>query len=294
MARLIRTASGGEKLTRRLQWAAVLAALGAALVSLLAHPVFAQQPEIDAVAKKLAKSLSKAHTTKVVVFDFTGPRRGVTQMGVTLVDQLSAALTSDGHGYVVVSRAEWMQALENQNLESGNPWRFATPGVARWIGAELGVSAVVVGTLADDPAGGFRLTLDSYQVSREKRIGELAVTIRATPELSRLTSGIRTPSMKVPEAGNNGYSIARCASCPTPCMPAEASRQKRSGTVVLSVVITPEGEARDFRILTDPGYGMAKMAIQAVSKWRFVPATGPEGKPSAVHMVEETTFGEHP
>jgi TonB family protein len=53
----------------------------------------------------------------------------------------------------------------------------------------------------------------------------------------------------------------------------EAARQLHvEGTVLLSMVIQPDGTAQDFRVLTSLGHGLDEKAIEAVRKWRFKPS----------------------
>jgi len=51
----------------------------------------------------------------------------------------------------------------------------------------------------------------------------------------------------------------------------EARKAKYSGTVVLSVVVDPEGKARDIRVVKSLGMGLDEKAIEAVQKWKFKP-----------------------
>jgi TonB family protein len=51
----------------------------------------------------------------------------------------------------------------------------------------------------------------------------------------------------------------------------EARKAKYSGTVVLSVVVDPEGKARDIRVVKSLGMGLDEKAIEAVEKWKFKP-----------------------
>ncbi len=52
----------------------------------------------------------------------------------------------------------------------------------------------------------------------------------------------------------------------------EAGRRLHAqGTILLDIVIQPDGTARDFRVLKSLGYGLDEKAVEAVRKWRFKP-----------------------
>lgn len=69
----------------------------------------------------------------------------------------------------------------------------------------------------------------------------------------------------------------------------EARRAKYEGTVVLFVVVDPNGVARDFKVLRPLGLGLDEKAIEAVTQWKFVPGTK-DGQPVAVQATIEVNF----
>lgn len=69
----------------------------------------------------------------------------------------------------------------------------------------------------------------------------------------------------------------------------EARKAKYSGTVLLSVIIDANGIPRDVHIVRPLGLGLDEKAIEAVSKWRFRPATK-GGRPVAVQAQVEVNF----
>jgi TonB family protein len=69
----------------------------------------------------------------------------------------------------------------------------------------------------------------------------------------------------------------------------EARRAKYSGTVILSVDITPDGKASNIRVMTGLGLGLDEKAIEAVSKWRFKPGTK-DGQPITVTAMVGVSF----
>jgi TonB family protein len=95
---------------------------------------------------------------------------------------------------------------------------------------------------------------------------------------------------QVPEANKNGYSYPKCIDCPNPQYTREALARKFQGTMTLILVVTLQGRAKDIEVLKALPYGLTESAIEAVKKWKFKPATGPDGKPAAVRQKIWITF----
>ncbi|HEV3253050.1 MAG TPA: energy transducer TonB [Candidatus Acidoferrales bacterium] len=97
-------------------------------------------------------------------------------------------------------------------------------------------------------------------------------------------------STGLPEGGGNGYSVPKCEYCPSPEFSDAAVKAKVQGVVILHCVVTAEGRASGIVILKHMGVGLDEKAVQAVRRWRFKPATGPDGKPATVGVEIEVTF----
>jgi protein TonB len=88
---------------------------------------------------------------------------------------------------------------------------------------------------------------------------------------------------------------ADCISAPTevynldPTYDDASRRAKISGAVVLSIVITTEGDVKDVKVTKGLSPSLDQRSIDAVSKWKFTPATR-DGKPVAVRISVETSF----
>lgn len=93
-----------------------------------------------------------------------------------------------------------------------------------------------------------------------------------------------------PHAGQNGFGEPTCVYCPTPEFSDEAVKAKYQGTVLVQAVVTADGRATDIHVAKGLGLGLDEKAIDAVRKWRFKPAAGPDGRPTAVICFIEVTF----
>lgn len=67
-------------------------------------------------------------------------------------------------------------------------------------------------------------------------------------------------------------------------------QQRINGSVVLKVRVDPDGVPRNIRVLRSLGHGLDEKAVEAVSSWRFQPATF-EGKPVAKEIAISVDFG---
>jgi TonB family protein len=97
-------------------------------------------------------------------------------------------------------------------------------------------------------------------------------------------------STGLPEGGKNGYSNPNCEYCPPPEFSDAGVKAKYQGFVILRCVVTAEGRASGIVVLKHLGAGLDEEAVKAVRRWRFKPATGPDGKPAAVVAEIEVTF----
>jgi TonB family protein len=90
--------------------------------------------------------------------------------------------------------------------------------------------------------------------------------------------------------GTGGVGYPACVYCPEPQYSEDARKAKYQGTVVLQVVITPEGRATNIQVVKGPGLGLEEKALEAVRNWRFKAASGPNGRPVATLTLLEITF----
>ncbi len=83
-----------------------------------------------------------------------------------------------------------------------------------------------------------------------------------------------------------GVSAPRPLSDPDPEYSEEARKAKYQGTVVLWVIVGPDGKVRDVRVARSLGMGLDEKAIEAVRQWRFEPAKK-DGQPVPVQVSIE-------
>jgi periplasmic protein TonB len=93
-----------------------------------------------------------------------------------------------------------------------------------------------------------------------------------------------------PTAGTGGYGTPSCLYCPNAQFSDEAVKAKYQGTVLVSAVIGADGRVIDAKVVKSLGLGLDENAVAAVRTWRFKPALGPDGKPTAVRQTIEVVF----
>jgi periplasmic protein TonB len=86
-----------------------------------------------------------------------------------------------------------------------------------------------------------------------------------------------------------GVSAPRAIYSPDPDYSEEARKAKWQGTVVLWIIVGPDGRTRDVRVVRSLGLGLDEKAIEAVKQWKFEPARK-DGQPVAVQVNVEVNF----
>jgi periplasmic protein TonB len=86
-----------------------------------------------------------------------------------------------------------------------------------------------------------------------------------------------------------GVSAPKAIYAPDPEYSEEARKVKHMGTVVLWLVVGPDGRPRDIKVLRTLGLGLDEKAIEAVKNWRFEPAYK-DGKPVSCMINVEVNF----
>ena len=246
----------------------------------------AQQAQIAALATKTAEAISKAHEKSVIVADFWSPQNRLTELGQTLADQFSAELV--GLGTLKVQDRGRLQKVVEQNVLS--PLALRDIDIAAWMGHEAGAKVIVVGDIVSQD-GHYKLMIAIFTVQTGKNLGNFDVTMTGSPEWKSLFQLLAQGTAPTPPtAGEDGYTTPQCVYCPNPQYSDAAFRQGLQGMVVLSVIAGSDGKPHDIVVLKKLGLGLDESAVRALQNYRFKPANGPDGKPTAVQMLFEMEF----
>lgn len=90
-------------------------------------------------------------------------------------------------------------------------------------------------------------------------------------------------------AGKQGVTVPQVIFDPEPSFSDEARKSKAEGIVLLLVVVGKDGHTYDIRVGQRLGMGLDERAIEAVSRWRFRPATL-NGQPVATQIAVQVDF----
>jgi periplasmic protein TonB len=90
-------------------------------------------------------------------------------------------------------------------------------------------------------------------------------------------------------AGRMGVTVPQAIYSPEPSFSEEARKAKAQGVVVLLLVVGTDGQPYNIRLGQSLGMGLDEKAVEAVSRWRFRPATL-NGQPVATQIAVQVDF----
>jgi TonB family protein len=278
-------------LKNKIAWFRPLRVLVVFLLAFASIPrALAQQGQIDALAARVAEELNKRHERTVVVFDFVGPDKKSTALGQKIADDFSDALKKASPQFNVIDRTQITQAAETNRIA---PQILQQPEMALWMAKKLRAAFMVFGRLESDGKN-LKISVYSYRVSDGFSTKGFKTTVPLTEQMKSLMDtppevGKDQPAT-IPSAGKNGYSVPVCIYCPPAEVPLQAAANHTQGTVVLEVIVGPDGRAHDVRVVNMLSDGLIESAIETVLSWKFKPAISPDGTPTAVRQTIEVTF----
>jgi TonB family protein len=287
--------------------------LGIALLFLVPGSGFAQdqasaalpdagyRADLHTLAGRVLKTADKAkcHPGRcaILVANFTGPSGSTSRLGIQLADSLSAEMVAQAKGIQIVDRGLLWGYLVREHIPSN---LLKDRKAARWFASQLQASAVLIGSV-EQRGDHFDLLVELLNVSNEKIGSEEAIDISILDPQSSLApfepydeeraKATHTRDYVVPTvgAGAKGTSVPACVYCPPPRYTDAARSAKFNGTVALEVTVTEEGQAADISVLKGAPFGLNGAAMEAVSSWKFTPASDGE-KAVAVRVPIEMTF----
>jgi TonB family protein len=100
---------------------------------------------------------------------------------------------------------------------------------------------------------------------------------------------LQAQDRKVHRVSEPGVGAPKVLSKVDPIYTAEAKDAKVEGSVVVDLEVHPDGRAHNMRIQQSLDPGLDRSALDAISAWRFQPATK-NGKPIVVKATVEMNF----
>ena len=286
-------------MTRRFPFQSVISSYSSRISLVLAFALLiapranAQQPEINALAARVAEEFPKEDKSKkVIVFDFIGPDKTFTALGQKIADDFSEALSKASSNLTIINRSLIAEAFDNYPVPSEI---FEKPELELWLTKKLGANFMVPGKLQKEGED-LALSVHIYKADGTPVKGfkvklPLTEQIKSLMDISAATDPCEPA--EDPSNNKNQSSYAACVYCPTAPFSSEAIKHHTQGTVVLGVLVGTDGVAHNISVLKGLPNGLTESAIKTVRSWKFRPATGPNGaaieKKTIIEVVSHLT-----
>jgi len=263
------------------------------------------EAQLDSLAMLTANKIHELkleEEPKVLVVDFFRNSTGESsQLGTLLADGFSESVTTYSSGIHILDRKVLKDYLfENwtglEDLKSNE--------ICLEVARQLGATGAILGTLTEKN-GNVNLTLRLEGFGPPERQDDIFALRDRTvvfPLTEELRSALYHPGPnyirsadKIPEepdvfrAGVNGVMQPKCIYCPNPDYSDAARAVSFQGTVVLSVLVTAEGQLTGIYVLKGAPFGLTAVAIKATRNWRMEPAQK-DGNPVSVRTNVEMAF----
>lgn len=266
---------------------------------------YAQSSELDALASEAAVNIVSSNTkhwkgkVTVLVVDFRDVIGASPELGSKLADQFRAALKAHAQSFTVLDR----DATSFKKADA--PDNGGRCG-ARTFGADVVIQGYFLNLKAN------KVNLSIQIVRDQKMILSKSATLNLPPEMTlflhdpeSLPDGVRGTlawaraehgqneherPIRIPTGEEKGYKEPKCLRCPYAPFSKEAKVANAQGTVVLEVEIDTDGLPAAIGVMKPLPCELTRQAVEAVKQWKFVAATGPDGKPVRVLSLVEVTF----
>ena len=136
---------------------------------------------------------------------------------------------------------------------------------------------------------------EGFAMAATDKVGVLGIVLLSTLAIfssaaQKADESVPGKESKVPRAGENGVTRPQCVHCPEPRYHNEARKANASGTVLLDVTVTTQGDVLHALVLKAPSETLAELAILQVSKWKFKPALNAESEPVTCKVYIQINF----
>lgn len=247
------------------------------------------QPAIKALATKMAGAIDKANHRTILVFDFVGPntepeflatdfppppksRKKVSKkldaknqwpivsiLGQRLAADLTTALTQTLPGVKVQAWGDLQRTLPHDDYA---PDLVRDVTTAWWIAQTHKIELFVWPALEQAPDGGMKLQVECYRVSDGQSLVGLNTDMSLSPAVQQMSETAVHDAWHsdAPTGAQKGYTYPRCEHCPQADYSAGGIAHRVAGTVVMVVIVTGEGSAKEIKILRGLPFGLTEEA----------------------------------
>jgi TonB family protein len=250
------------------------------------------------VSDKIKKSKREPKPPKILVFDFTRESRDKSSLlGTLLADRFTDMLRHHSNGMEVLDRDLLKNYLKKLQTDVKD---LDTNSVYLQIAEDLGATDAIRADLSEDEKQQIKISMQ--RLGRDPQFYEAAQFL-LSKDLEEILvkpapSNYRDPDTIPPEAGVilmgskhiEGVDSPHCISCPDPSFTNAAREAKfKDGTVIISAVITTNGEVTSVYVVKGLPFGLTERAVTQAMDWKLTPAMK-DGQPVAVRVDIEFTF----
>jgi len=250
----------------------------------------AQLPDVRILSDQMAQAVSDSKLGTVVVVDFYGPEEGFTNLGVTLADRFDEDFKKTKAGATIQDRNQMRDWIKNKNWPLSV---FKSVDLALWVAGQLNIDAVITGNITTTQ-NDIKVETSLYRVDTRQWVASFETLARMSAEVEGLATSLPEREYRfdpaIAVAGQNGYTIPTCLSCPEAPYGQDAIRHHTQGSVLMTAVIRTDGTTGKLTVRQAMPDGLTDAALETVRQWKFEPATGPDGKPATVQHTIRITF----
>jgi len=249
----------------------------------LSGALTARKSDLAALNQQLSSEIVRANLRSIIVVDFVSEQGKPSTLGWYLADELSENWIAKMPKFRVLDRSE----LKDTKVTPED----LTSEMVKRLGSVWGVDAIITGVVQSAPEH-YTLSVTVRRVTDNTIAATESISIPHSRifDVLRPLPELNSGGLSLSHAGINGIDVPRCIWCPIPTYSDRAKDAKVQGTIVLSVLVSEDGRAGAIAVVKGLGFGLTQNAIEAVSGWRFKPASTRDGEPVAVIVPVEVTM----
>ena len=284
-------------------------------VSVGSLPACAQELGLDGAASRLsevilAKTRGQLTKPSVLVMDFIESHGGVTELGTAISQEFIRAMAKHADYFHLADREDYFASFRIERLVEK---AYGQPGAEK-CGTEKPRPTIVVDGYLDSLTDAVPVRIKATDLMDSEVIFDERVSLPLTPDRQALaakplsfrgmlfaTGGMTwerpgSPfadggaNVPFPKASDTTYKGPKFLEAPKPEYTEAATVAKIQGSVTLNILVDAQGFPARVVIVKGLPCGLSERAIEAVSRWKLTPATGPDGKPVALWVSAEVTY----
>jgi len=257
-----------------------------------ANPAALSSQQIEDITSKLATEIAQGKLKTIVVVGAAGPKDNITELGVSLVTEVTASLAQKSGRFKVIDAVAVRDFLRQNRIAADMLYSNV---LAQWIADHVkadGYVSLRLGFLSDPNATITARLFCHGPNNKFVLMASFDVNLRLSESQFQSAELKHDAALKMPVVTSSaaGYSMARCVHCPPPRYSDQARSEHVEGVVMLQVTVTTEGIADDILVVKPVGAGLDAAAVEGIRGWKFKPATDPKGNSAAMRVPIEVTF----